>query len=90
MCTLSSLTPDGGNIAMMKLHIEKVCSISVAVAKNFVKRHSGVPYSISGVYPRGRWEAEDWADGREGRDGCEGRLAGEYLPFDRWTITLTM
>jgi len=83
VCTLSSLTPDGGNIAMMKLRIEKVCSISVSVAKNLVQRHSGVPYSISGVYPRGRRETEDWADGREGRDGCEGRMAGGYLPFDR-------
>jgi len=35
MCTLSSLTPDGGNIAMMKFRIEKVCSISVTIAKNF-------------------------------------------------------
>jgi breast cancer 2 susceptibility protein len=35
VCTLSSLTSDGGNVAMMKLHIEKVCSISVTVARNF-------------------------------------------------------
>lgn len=31
VCTLSSLTSDGGNIAMMKLHIEKVCWISTTV-----------------------------------------------------------
>ena len=35
ICTLSSLTSDGGNIAMMKLRIEKVRSTSIRVAKNF-------------------------------------------------------
>ena len=32
LCTLSSLTPDGGNIAMMKLRIEKVFPVSPTVA----------------------------------------------------------
>jgi len=31
LCTLSSLTSDGGNIAMMKLHIEKVFLISITI-----------------------------------------------------------
>ena len=32
VCTLSSLTPDGGNIAMMRLRIEKVFFISLMVS----------------------------------------------------------
>lgn len=35
ICTLSSLTSDGGSIAMMKLRIERVRLVSIRVVKNF-------------------------------------------------------
>lgn len=78
VCTLSSLTPDGGNIAMMKLCIEKVCSISVTVAKSFCK------YSIQ-VYPIAYLEFIQGEDGKRMRIGPMGEKE-EMTARDVWQV----
>jgi len=76
VCTLSSLTPDGGNIAMMKLRIEKVLR-SFSNGERLLK--------VIQVYPVAYLEFIQGEDGKRRRIGPMGEKE-EIGARDAWQV----
>ena len=77
VCTLSSLTPDGGNIAMMRLRIEKVCPVSATVVSIWL--------NCIQMYPIAYLEFTQDEDGKRRRIGPMGEKE-EIAARDAWQV----